>query len=399
MGGGENLMTVFVEFLEESFPHAKIDILTHEQEHPDLEEIADRFNVKFQNTRILRVPTSERNHLRLVQPLRRFFSERDLARVSKGYDLFVNNTIFSLAPSMARHGIYMCMFPLDPVPWQLRDRPLGKVVFRPYTELRRLLYRRWIRSYTVVLAISEFTRTWIRKLWGVDSRVLYPPVDTLENLSLDGKRKSILSIGRFFPGSHNKKHDVLIDTFKALNQNGFGEWKLHLVGGRTVVPGTEEYIRDLRARAEGFPISFHVDARPETLNSLMREATLYWHATGFGENQLEDPYKLEHFGISTIEAMSHGCVPLVFACGGQKEVVQHGDSGFLWSEKRELVKTSSNLLLDSDWLNEMAWKAHRRSHDFNREAFRMRARRLLTDARLIPNNPESHDGSHWSSSP
>lgn len=388
MGGGENLLAVFIEFLEEHISNAQIEILTHEREYPDVEEIAERFNVTLQRTQIRRLPTTERNHLRPLQPLRRYFSERDLAHCSSQYDLFVNNTIFSLAHSRALYSIYMCMFPLDPVPWQLRDRPLGRALFRPYVELRRHFYRKWISSYTLVIAISEFTRTWIHRLWGLDSKILYPPVDTLGKLSLRGKRNIILSVGRFFPGSHNKKHDVLIDAFKDLRRKGFKNWELHLVGGRTPVPGTDGYIRELRSKAEGEPVHFHIDAPSESLKSLMKSAKLYWHATGCNENQLMDPYKLEHFGISTVEAMSYGCVPAAFACGGQIEIIENGESGLLWSDADELVGLSSEILQNSERLTKMARLAHRRSQDFNRAAFKASARQLLREAVPLPEYSE-----------
>jgi glycosyltransferase involved in cell wall biosynthesis len=38
--------------------------------------------------------------------------------------------------------------------------------------------------------------------------------------------------------------------------------------------------------------------------------------------------KGEHFGITVVEAMSAGCVPIVHDSGGPKEIVQ--DVGFLW---------------------------------------------------------------------
>jgi len=37
---------------------------------------------------------------------------------------------------------------------------------------------------------------------------------------------------------------------------------------------------------------------------------------------------LEHFGITTVEAMAAGCVPLVYDSGGQAEIVSSGYNGY-----------------------------------------------------------------------
>ncbi len=45
---------------------------------------------------------------------------------------------------------------------------------------------------------------------------------------------------------------------------------------------------------------------------------------------------LKHFGITTVEAMSAGAVPVVIDSGGQRETVDHEVNGFRWSELTEL---------------------------------------------------------------
>jgi glycosyltransferase involved in cell wall biosynthesis len=197
---------------------------------------------------------------------------------------------------------------------------------------------------------------------------------------LDGKQEHILAIGRFFPGNHNKKHDVLIEAFRRLDQAGLKGWQLHLVGGRTDVPGTDAYISHLRDLARGESIIFHFDAPRIKLERLLNSCSLFWHATGFGEDQEAEPEKLEHFGMSTVEAMTHGCVPLVFRCGGQPEIVENGVSAFLWDTTEELEDRTLRLAHDPTDRNAMAKAAHARSQFFSREEFRGRAKRVLRTA-------------------
>ena len=56
---------------------------------------------------------------------------------------------------------------------------------------------------------------------------------------------------------------------------------------------------------------------------------------------------MEHFGITTVEAMAHGCVPVVVRLGGQLEIVQDGVNGRLWGSLGELVAITRELMADS----------------------------------------------------
>ncbi len=56
---------------------------------------------------------------------------------------------------------------------------------------------------------------------------------------------------------------------------------------------------------------FHVDAPGAELADLYARASIFWHAAGLGEDAEDDPNRMEHFGISIVEAMSAGAVPVV----------------------------------------------------------------------------------------
>ncbi len=61
--------------------------------------------------------------------------------------------------------------------------------------------RPFIDSYDVPLANSEFTAAWVEKRWARKADVLPPPIDTerFAGIELDGKKRVILSVGRFLP--------------------------------------------------------------------------------------------------------------------------------------------------------------------------------------------------------
>lgn len=382
LGGGENLLAVLAQCLEREFPNATIDLITHGAPIT-IEPVVERFGVALERTRVRCLATPHRSHLRF-HTLRRLLHEQDIARVSAEYDLFVNGTIFSLVPPRSHRSLYVCMFPLNPVPASLaplsRFQRLKKA---PYLFARRRAIRSFVGKYDRILSISQFTRRWVKAFWQVDSLVLYPPVDTASTLHLERKEKRILAVGRFFPGNHNKKHDVLIETFARLRERGLEDgWELHLVGGRTEIPGTDEYLSKLRRMACGLAVHLHVDADRGLLQRLLATSSIFWHATGFGEDEQQDPYKLEHFGISTVEAMSYGCVPLVYLAGGQPEVVEDGVSGFLWRDIATLVDRTLLLANEPSIRERLAREAHLRSQRFNRTAFAASVREIV--AELFP---------------
>jgi len=381
LGGGENLLAVLAQCLEQEIPAAQIDLITHATSDITLEPVTERFGVDLRRTRIRRLEIRERAHLRRFQTLRRLLHERDIARASAEYDLFVNGTIFSLVPPRSPLSLYMCMFPINPLP----PAYAAATGFRRwrnalYLFARRHAIRHRLGRYDKLLSISEFTRSWIRVFWQLDAQVLHPPVDTASMVNLDLKRKRILAIGRFFPADHNKKHDVLIEVFRRLLGDGLEPgWELHLVGGRTTAAGTDEYIDKLKEMARGFPIHLHIDAKRSVLQQLLVTSSIFWHATGYGEDERKDPYRLEHFGMSTVEAMSHGCVPVVYAAGGQPEVVEDGVSGYLWRDRATLIARTLTLAHNPSHREELAGAAHLRSRRFDRATFSERVREILLD--------------------
>lgn len=203
--------------------------------------------------------------------------------------------------------------------------------------------------YDLLLAISEFTSRWIAKRWDQPSEVLTPPVDvslfTVPEPS--EKAKVILSVGRFFHGSHNKKHVEMLEVFRRMHDRGEipAGWEYHLVGnlhrGRLV---DLEYFADVERLAEGYPVKLLIDLDLEQLVEEYRRASIFWHAAGWGESERRQPEKFEHFGMTTCEAMSSGCIPVVIAKAGQLEIVEHGETGFLFTRADELAAITKRLI-------------------------------------------------------
>lgn len=273
----------------------------------------------------------------------------------------------------------------------------GLAVEHPRYRLYQLLFERWFKewglrlhgippktileivdTYDAIWANSEFTRRWIARYWGRPSSVLHPPVE-VERFRPGRKGKKILSVGRFFAGSHNKKHMVMVRAFREMVDEGLEGWELHLAGGTTPGDVHQEYLEKVRLLAHGYPIWIHTDVPFERLVELYAESAIYWHATGFGEDENRDPIKFEHFGITTVEAMAAGCVPVVIGKGGLPEVVRHGHSGFLWNTLEELKRFTRWLVKDPELRQRMADAAIADSHRYNKSRFCQRLEKLLRE--------------------
>ena len=232
----------------------------------------------------------------------------------------------------------------------------------------------WISTYEHVVSNSEFTRRWVRKWWGIDSELLEPPV----GLRATGRKDQvILAVGRFFaPGrGHAKKQLEMVMNFRLLIEEGLTGWELHLVGG--CLPVDYAYLEQVREAAKDLPVVIHVDASGSELDALYARASIFWHATGLGENLDLDPVRAEHFGITTVEAMSAGVVPVVFNAGGQSAIVSDGLDGFLFDDPERWRSATMVLVGQPDLRAEMAAAAMRRASRFGRDAFADRVEHLL----------------------
>jgi glycosyltransferase involved in cell wall biosynthesis len=235
----------------------------------------------------------------------------------------------------------------------------------------------WTDSYSRIVSNSEYTRTWVQRWWGVDTGVLNPPV-TLQTRQT--KEKLILNVGRFFAPQHGhcKKQLDLVRAMRALQWRGnIDGWTLHLVGGVSEVD--RPYLDKVRSEAADLPVEFHVGAAGAEVRDLYGRASIYWHATGLGEDPETQPDRFEHFGITTAEAMSAGAVPVVIRAAGQKEVVEHGVSGLTWEPLVQLVGFTEDLVGDPARLETMSQAAVHRAQRYGMPAFADHLRDLVAE--------------------
>lgn len=250
------------------------------------------------------------------------------------YAVVMGNEALPMLPAPARKSYYVCQFPFPAdantlaARWSYLDRYEAVVVYSRFVQ----------RHYGIVL-----------KRLGKSSppvQVIHPPATSfgsvVENPAGKPKRPVIVGVGRFFRDGHAKRHDLMIEALRGVLQH-HPDAELHLAGTLAAHPDHIAYFKKLQDMARGLPVGLHANASPHTLEALYAEASVYWHLAGYGVDEAAEPHRCEHFGITVVEAMSRGCIPVVVGRGGPAEIVTHGVDGFH-------VQTLDQLIEHTCWL-------------------------------------------------
>lgn len=245
----------------------------------------------------------------------------------------------------------------------------------PFTKAngKTLINRMKLFRVKHVIVNSEFTKGFIDSEYGVKSKVIYPPV-SIDEFKPRRKQNIICYIGRFSSLTQKKRQDVLIDVFKEFYKSS-KDWKMVIAGGVEV--GNDGMVKDLKERSQGYPIEIVESPSFSKVKDILGISKLFWSASGYGVNEMESPSKVEHFGITVVEAMAAKAVPLIVNKGGFKEIVNNNESGYLWDKKRELVDKSLELARDFSLLSRVSREAHEQSKKFSIKKFEESFQKIL----------------------
>ena len=247
----------------------------------------------------------------------------------------------------------------------------------PFTHLKpNLISKLKLTTIDTIVCNSQFTKQIIDRQLAVDSSVIYPPINFRPPPSQGAKQNIILSVGRFTNALHNKRQDILVNTFRTMVDTGLLGWELVLIG--STLPGQPQtFITSLRKSSQGYPIKLITNAPASTISRYYGLAKIFWLATGYGTDEQTNPEAVEHFGIVTVEAMNAGAVPVVINKGGQKEIIRHGQNGFLFDGREDLISHTQKLIGHPPLLRALAQQAMGDSQLFDLDHFRRRISELI----------------------
>ena len=173
----------------------------------------------------------------------------------------------------------------------------------------------------------------------------------------------------------SKGQDVLIQEFKKIYDSGLSSWKLVLAGGTEV--GSDKILAKLNSLRVGYPIEIVESPTFEALKNLYGKAKIFWSASGSGVDAVNNPQKVEHFGMTVVEAMSAGAVPVIVKAGGHCEIIDNSKNGYLWQDVNELVEFTKELINKKGLIGSISSNAIDSSKKFGYESFKKQVLQII----------------------
>lgn len=305
-------------------------------------------------------------------------NNHDVSEFTKNYYTFICLSNFTSVKSYAEKKVQLLQIPYNRINIKSIFSKAVKLKIRESVkDCYRLILLSSTKKADRVITNSRFVYDFLNSNFNIKSQILYPPIDDfLENQSI--KKNIIISVGRIFSGLYNdKRYDIMIQSFRELCKNTQHDWEYHIFGSLLNDDKSIKYFNSLQQMSEGLPVYFHPNEPYYKLKEWYNKATLFWHAAGFGVDEQKAPEKVEHFGMTTVEAMSAKCIPVVINRGGQKEIIAHGINGFLWDTKDELVNITCQIFNKQININDIQQNARVRYRQFSRDAFFNRVHELF----------------------
>ena len=249
------------------------------------------------------------------------------------YDFFIFSGNWAhYASRKHRPNLFYCHTPVRAF-YDMRDRmirsrsnPLEKAGLYLWSSIHGRFDRRSVRHIDAIATNSENTARRIKKYYGRDAKVIYPPCNTAK-FADNGDGGFWLSVNRLYP---EKRLEVQLEAFSLMH----GE-KLVIVGNSGSGDHSGEYARRLRAMLPP-NVTIESDLPEEKL------IDLYGRCRGLIVTAAD-----EDFGMNAVEAMASGKPVIAPKEGGYLESVIDGKTGMLIDcTPEDIIKAVGQVSLD-----------------------------------------------------
>jgi alpha-1,2-mannosyltransferase len=186
---------------------------------------------------------------------------------------------------------------------KVRKGAFWRLYYRPYEDFARVLSWKSYASGRLILANSKFTAHAIENQYGIKPVVIYPPVNVKSAIesSTRLKKNVVLVISRF---SFEKRLETVPRLAKSVDAN------FVILGAIQSIEAFNRIREEIRRCNVRNKVTLIPNAPLDIKLEILKKAKVYLHTMPF-----------EHFGISIVEGMAAGCIPVVPDSGGPKEFV------------------------------------------------------------------------------
>lgn len=286
-----------------------------------------------------------------------------LRKVRKKYDMVVD----------VQDGI---TFPANIV-YVLDPPPSFKVpIFPPHrTMIKLILWTFMLKANKnrLILTTSKYTRKKIFEATGLPSLVMNPPVKVKPHFkSFDERRRKdiVVTISRIAPG---KRLEIVPEVAKGVKRAKF------LIMGLPQPGVTQNVVRKIMRTAKQLDVENRVKiiVGASFTDKLMRmsRAKIYLHTK---------PY--ESFGVTIVESMSAGLVPILPRSGGQwTDILRQKDGvyGYSYDSVDEAIHKINNLLDNKKMIDEVKENNRGYVQTFDECVFTKRLAKLIEKTRIM----------------
>lgn len=251
----------------------------------------------------------------------------NMRRFENEYDLFINSNNSLLFAPVKIPTIAYIHFPREArvlSEFVSLSFPDGEKVsqknffYRAYRKFLQKLYSfRYIPDNHTVITNSEYTKNMFLKVYPGGSKneiqVIYPPVNIGDwKTEINLKDNTVTSLGRF---SEDKRQLEQIKIAEALP-----DIKFNIIGfvGDKSSKSYYEKCRQYVTEKKVSNVSLYPNLSPGDTKEKLQKSKYFIHSL-----------RNEPFGISTVEAIAAGCIPIVHNSGGQREIVIFEELRFL----------------------------------------------------------------------
>lgn len=369
-GGTESYTVRMAQALQTIFPEASIHFLTecyNKKSMPPQNEFVKTLDSKYGTKLNVHNICLDAIYGSNENKISSFILRKKIENHTRGFDLFFycsrGHYIFK-----AKKNIAIIHFPMEKL-----ETIKGNSNFLKKSLMKRK-DKKYSSSYDLFLPNSIFTKSHLQKLWPeiTESKIklLYPPVLPIPQLNLQ-KKNQIFVCSRLEP---DKNLESLMQAYKS-SDFLVNNYSLIIAGGSDE---GSPYLPELIEHTKGYNISV-LDNKPfSEIAKLYNESKFFWHCKGYGVDENKEPYKCEHFGITTVEAMSVGCVPIVINKAGQREIVKF-NCGEKWLTLEELTEKTERLAKDEKLQTIYAENAKKRAEEYFLDSFTENLRNILNN--------------------